>query len=345
MCGFHPHIPKQPSLEVAMVSYIVRRVFYAMIMIVLVSFVSFLIIKLPPGDFLTQKLAQLRARGDRSAEGQIETYRKRYNLDKPFIWQYSNWATNFLKGDFGESFEYERPVREMLGERVTMTIILGVASLVVVWMLAIPLGVFSAVKQYSVGDQIITTLSFVGLGMPGFLLALLVLYFAITKLNIEATGLFSTEYISAPWSWARVGDLMKHLWIPALISAITGVGGLTRIMRGQVLDTLGQPFVEAARARGLKNGTVIWKHAVRIAINPLIVILGSEAIPGIIGGGGLVSVVLNLPTIFPLFIASLQKLDMYMAGTCIVLITLLTLVGNLLADLVLAWVDPRIRLE
>lgn len=328
-----------------MVSYIIRRVFYALIMIVLVSFVSFLIIKLPPGDFLTQKLAQLRARGDRSAEGQIETYRKRYNLDKPFMWQYSNWAVNFLKGDFGESFEYERPVREMLGERVTMTIILGVASLVVVWMLAIPLGVFSAVKQYSVGDQIITTLSFVGLGMPGFLLALLVLYFAITKLDIEATGLFSTEYISAPWSWARVGDLMNHLWIPAIISAITGVGGLTRIMRGQVLDTLGQPFVEAARARGLKNGTVIWKHAVRIAINPLIVILGSEAIPGIIAGGGLVSVVLNLPTIFPLFIASLQKLDMYMAGTCIVLITLLTLVGNLLADLVLAWVDPRIRLE
>jgi peptide/nickel transport system permease protein len=328
-----------------MVSYIVRRVFYALIMIVLVSFVSFLIIKLPPGDFLTQKLAQLRARGDRSAESQIETYRKRYNLDKPFLWQYSNWAVNFLKGDFGESFEYERPVREMLGERVTMTIILGIASLVVVWILAIPLGVFSAVKQYSVGDQIITTLSFVGLGMPGFLLALLVLYFAITKLDIEATGLFSTQYISAPWSWARVGDLMNHLWIPAIISAITGVGGLTRIMRGQVLDTLGQPFVEAARARGLKNGTVIWKHAVRIAINPLIVILGSEAIPGIIAGGGLVSVVLNLPTIFPLFIASLQKLDMYMAGTCIVLITLLTLVGNLLADLVLAWVDPRIRLE
>ena len=328
-----------------MVSYIFRRVFYALIMIVLVSFVSFFIIKLPPGDFLTQKLAQLRARGDRSAEGQIETYRKRYNLDKPFMWQYTNWAVNFLKGDFGESFEYERPVREMLGERVTMTIILGIASLVVVWILAMPLGVFSAVKQYSVGDQIITTLSFVGLGMPGFLLALLVLYFAITKLDIEATGLFSQAYVNAPWSWARFVDLMNHLWIPAIISAITGVGGLTRIMRGQVLDTLGQPFVEAARARGLKNGTVIWKHAVRIAINPLIVILGSEAIPGIIGGGGLVSVVLNLPTIFPLFIASLQKLDMYMAGTCIVLITVLTLVGNLLADLLLAWVDPRIRLE
>ena len=328
-----------------MVNFIIRRILYSLIMLVLVSFVSFLIIKLPPGDFLTQKLAQLRARGDRSAEGQIETYRVRYNLDKPFMWQYTNWAWNFLHGDFGESFEYERPVREMLGERVTMTIILSLASLIVVWVLAIPLGVFSAVKQYSLGDQVITTLSFIGLGMPGFLLALLVLYFAITKLNIEATGLFSLEYIDAPWSLGRVGDLMNHLWIPAFISAVTGTGGLTRIMRGNLLDTLGQPFVEAARARGLKNGTVIWKHAVRIAINPLIVILGSEAIPGIITGGGLVSIVLNLPTITPLFVDSLRKLDMYMAGTCIVFITMLLLVGNLLADLALAWVDPRIRLE
>jgi peptide/nickel transport system permease protein len=328
-----------------MVNYIVRRLAYAAVMVVLVSFVSFVIIKLPPGDFLTQKLAQLQARGDRSAQEQIETYRKRFNLDKPFIWQYSTWAVNFLHGDFGLSFEYERPVREMLGDRMTMTIILGIATLLVSWLLAIPLGVFSAVKQYSLGDQIVTTMSFIGLGMPGFLLALHILYFAITKLNIEATGLFSKDFVDAPWSWARVGDLMKHLWIPALISAITGVGGLTRIMRGNLLDTLGQPFVEAARARGLTNGTVIWKHAVRIAINPLIVILGSEGIPGIIGGTGLVSVVLNLPTIFPLYIDSLRKLDMYMAGTCIVLVTFLTLVGNLLADLTLAWVDPRIRLE
>ena len=328
-----------------MVNFIIRRILYSIIMVVLVSFVSFVIIKLPPGDFLTQKLAQLRARGDRSAEGQIETYRVRYNLDKPFMWQYTNWAWNFLHGDFGESFEYERPVREMLGQRLTFTIILSLASLLVVWMLAIPLGVFSAVKQYSLGDQVITTISFVGLGMPGFLLALLVLYFAITKLNIEATGLFSQAYVDAPWSGGKVLDLINHLWIPAFISAVTGVGGLTRIMRGNLLDTLGQPFVEAARARGLKNGTVIWKHAVRIAINPLIVILGSEAIPGIITSGGLVSIVLNLPTITPLFVDSLRKLDMYMAGTCIVLITMLLLVGNLLADLALAWADPRIRLD
>jgi peptide/nickel transport system permease protein len=328
-----------------MATYILRRVVYAAIMVVLVSFVSFVIIELPPGDFLTQKIEQLRARGDRSAESRIEDYRIRYGLDQPFMVRYVNWAVNFVQGDFGESFEYERPVRDLLGQRVLFTVVLSLASLIVVWALAIPLGVFSAVKQYSLADQIITTISFIGLGMPGFLLALLVLYFAITVLNIEATGLFSQRYVDAPWSLGKVVDLLNHLWIPAFISAITGIGALTRIMRGNLLETLGQPFVEAARARGLANSTVIWKHAVRIAINPLIVILGSEAIPGIITGGGLVSIVLNLPTITPLFVDSLRKLDMYMAGTCIVFITLLLLAGNLLADLALAWADPRIRLD
>ena len=328
-----------------MLNYIVRRLMYAAILLVLISFVSFVIINLPPGDFLTQKIEQLRARGDRSAESRIDEYRIRYGLDQPFMTRYITWVTNFVQGDFGESFEYERPVRELLGQRVTFTIVLALATLIVVWVIAIPLGVYSAVKQYSIGDQIITTISFIGIGMPGFLLALLILYYAITVLNIEATGLFSQEYVNAPWSFGRVVDLLKHLWIPALISAVTGIGGLTRIMRGNLLDTLGQPFVEAARARGLKNRTVIWKHAVRIAINPLIVILGSEALPGILGGGGLVSIVLNLPTITPLFVDSLRKLDMYMAGTCIVLFSLLLLIGNLLSDLALAWVDPRIRLE
>ena len=194
-----------------MINYIIRRLAYALIMIVLISFVSFVIIKLPPGDFLTQKLAQLQARGDRSAQEQIETYRKRFNLDKPFVWQYTNWAVNFVRGDFGLSFEYEKPVRDMLGDRMTMTIILGIATLLVSWMIAIPLGVFSAVKQYSLGDQIVTTLSFIGLGMPGFLLALLILYYAITVLNIEATGLFSKDFVDAPWSFAKGLDLVKHL--------------------------------------------------------------------------------------------------------------------------------------
>lgn len=328
-----------------MLSYLIRRLAYAAVMVVLVSFVSFVIIELPPGDFLDQKLAQLRARGDRSAEARIEEYRIRYGLDQPFMTRYLNWIYHFVQGDFGESFEFERPVRDLMGERLTMTIILAVATLLVTWAIAIPLGVYSAVKQYSVGDQIITTISFIGLGMPGFLLALLVLYYAVVVLNQEISGLFSREYQDAPWSFGRVINLLEHLWIPALVSAVTGTGGLIRIMRGNLLDTLGQPFVEAARARGLKNSTVTWKHAVRIAINPLIVILGSEAFPNIIVGGALVSVVLNLPTIGPLFVESLRKLDMYMAGTSIVFFTMLLLIGNLISDLALAWVDPRIRLE
>lgn len=328
-----------------MLNYILRRLGYAVIMVVLVSFVSFVIIKLPPGDFLTQKMEQLRARGDRSAEARIEEYRIRYGLDRPFLEQYTGWATKFIRGDFGESFEYERPVKDLLGERLTMTVVLALATLIVTWVLAIPMGVYSAVKQYSIGDQLISIFSFIGLGMPGFLLALIILYFAIVVLNQEATGLFSREYIDAPWSIGRVIDLLKHLWIPALVSAVTGTGGLVRIMRGNLLDTLGQPFIEAARARGLKNSTVIWKHAVRMAINPLIVILGSEAFPNIITGNALVSIVLNLPTIGPMFVESLRKLDMYMAGTCIVFFTMLLLIGNLAADLMLAWVDPRIRLE
>ena len=328
-----------------MLPYLVRRVGYALIMVVLVSFVSFVIIKLPPGDFLTQKLAQLQARGDRSAEAQVATLRARYGLDKPFLLQYTNWASHFLQGDFGMSFEYDRPVKDVLGERLPMTLILALATLLFTWAIGIPLGVYSAVRQYSLGDQVISTISFIGLGLPGFLLALLILYFAVRVLNADVIGLFSQYYVDNPaWNLGRVLDLLKHLWLPAVISAVTGTGGLIRIMRGNLLDTMGQPFVEAARARGLTNSAVIWKHAVRIAINPLIVILGSEAFPSIITGSALVSIVLNLPTIGPVFVESLRRLDMYMAGTCIVFFTVLLLFGNLMADLALAWVDPRIRL-
>jgi peptide/nickel transport system permease protein len=328
-----------------MVNYIIRRLGYALIMVILVSFVGFCIIKLPPGDFLTQKLIQLQARGDKSAEGQVAILRQRYGLDQPFLVQYWGWASKFVVGNFGDSMEYEKPVAQLLGERVWMTILLALATLAVTWAIGIPLGVYSAVRQYSIGDQIITIVSFIGLGMPGFLLALLILYFLVVIMGQQAGGLFSQQYVDAPWSIGRVGDLISHLWVPALISAITGTGGLIRIMRGNLLDTLGQPFVEAARARGLKTSTVHWKHAVRIAINPLIVILGSEAIPSIITGNALVSMVLNLPTIGPLYIDALKKLDMYLAGTCLVLFTLLLLLGNLFADLALAWADPRIRLE
>ncbi len=328
-----------------MLNYLLRRIGYALIMIVLVSFVSFVIIELPPGDYLTQKVEQLRARGDRSAEQQVESLRIRYGLDKPFLYRYTNWALNFLKGDFGQSFEFDKPISEILGARLGYTVVLALATTLVTWALAIPLGVYSAVKQYSLGDQIISVVSFIGLGMPGFLLALIILFFAVIVFDLEVVGLYSPAYRDAAWSVGKFVDLLKHLWLPALISAVTGIGGLVRIMRGNLLDTLGQPFVEAARARGLRNTTVTWKHAVRIAINPLITILGSDVFPAIIVGSSLVSIVLNLPTIGPVFIDSLRKLDMFMAGTCIVFLTVMLLVGNLVSDLLLAWIDPRIRLE
>lgn len=328
-----------------MISYISRRILYMLIMVILVSFVSFLIIELPPGDFLTQKLQELQARGDRSAATRIEEYRARYKLDEPLMDRYWNWISNFATGDFGESFEFERPVREIIGQRALMSALLATSSIAIVWCIAIPIGVYSATHQYSLGDQVITTLSFLGLGMPGFLLALLVLFFAMMVLRVEVGGLFSREFQNAPWSLARVWDLLKHLWIPALISSVTGAAGLVRIMRGNLLETLGQPFVEAARARGLKKRTVTWKHAVRVAINPLIVILMTEALPGIVAGDALVGTVLNLPTIGPLFVRALQVQDMFLAGTILIFIVLMTMIGALLGDLILVALDPRIRLE
>ena len=262
-----------------MLSYILRRLGYAAIMLVLVSFVSFLIIELPPGDFLTKKMQDLQARGDRSAELRIAEYRVRYGLDKPMMERYWIWASNFIKGDFGESFAFERPVTEILGNRIGFTVLMAVSVIVLQWAVAIPVGVYSATHQYSVGDQVITTVSFLGLGMPGFLLALLVMFFAMIVLEQEVSGLFSQEFKRAPWSIAKVIDLLKHLWIPALVGSLTGTAGLVRIMRGNLLETLGQPFVEAARARGLTEQQVTWKHAVRVAINPLIIILGLRRCP------------------------------------------------------------------
>lgn len=324
-----------------MAAYLVRRIGYSIILLILVSFVGFLIIDLPPGDFLTVKIAQLEARGDRSASQQVEALKERYGLDRPILERYWIWASRFAQGDFGESFKYERPVSELIRERLMLSVLLSLTALFVTWAIAIPVGVYAATHQYSKGDQVLSTVAFLGLGIPDFLLALIVLFVAAFVFNQDIGGLFSREYADAPWSLGKVWDLFKHLWIPAAIIAVTQTAGLMRIMRGNLLDVLGMPFVQAARARGLKEGTVIRKHAVRIAINPLITILGTS-LPVLIGGEALVSIVLNLPTMGPLFVDALKSQDMYMAGTSIVFFTFLLLLGNLLADIALALVDPRI---
>ena len=248
-------------------------------------------------------------------------------------------------GIWGFLLRTKRPVSELIGQRLALTLAISLTSLFITWSIAIPLGVYSAVHQYSLGDQIITVIAFIGLGIPGFLLALLVLYVAIIYLDQDVVGLYSQQYVDAAWSPGKVWDLLKHLWVPALIGAITGTAATIRIMRGNLLDTLGQPFVEAARARGLRSRRVVWKHGVRMAITPLIVILGTEAFPAILAGNILVETVLGLPTIGPLYIQALTTQDMYMAGAILMILVFMLLVGNLVTDLVLAWIDPRVRLE
>lgn len=327
-----------------MLSYLVRRLSYAIIMLVLISFVSFVIIQLPPGDYLTHKLADLQVRGDRSALDRIDEYRARYGLDEPFMYQYWNWVSNFVKGDFGKSFKYERPVADLLGERLMMTVVLTIATLAVTWIIAIPIGVYSATHQYSLGDQIFTTISFIGLGTPSFVLALIVLFIAVVILNQDVVGLFSR----IPGRRLELGQGGGSTQAPVgagFHRRLHRHGGLDSHHAGQPAGHPGATLRRGDHARGLKNRTVIWKHAVRIAINPLIVILGSEALPSIIGGNALMAVVLNLPTMGPMWVEALQHQDMYMAGTGIVFFTLFLLIGNLCADLALAWMDPRIRLE
>jgi peptide/nickel transport system permease protein len=327
-----------------MIAYIMRRILYSIVLLIGVSIIGFAVIQLPPGDYMTMYVAELRARGDKSAVMHVEELRARYGLDRPVYEQYWIWITHFVRGDFGRAFKYELSVREVIGQRLALTAALAVATMILTWVIAIPIGIYSATHQYSVGDQVFTTISFIGLGTPGFLLALILLFVSAFYFDQSIGGLFSPGFEDAPWSLAKFIDLLKHLWVPALITSVSGTAGLIRIMRANLLDTLGQPFVLAARAKGLKERVVILKHAVRIAINPLISILGMS-LPNIISGAAMVSIVLNLPTTGPLFVEALRYQDMYLAGTMLMFLTIMLVVGNLLADIALVWVDPRIRYD
>jgi peptide/nickel transport system permease protein len=327
-----------------MIAYLVRRVLYAIVMLVMVSIIGFLVIQLPPGDYLTVHLMELEARGDHSARMYIEELRARYGLDRSIYEQYWIWITHFVRGDFGRSFKYERSVKELIGQRLALPVALALTTMLFPWVIAIPIGIYSATHQYSLADQIFTTISFIGLGTPGFLLALVLLFVSAFYLHHSIGGLFSQEFRDAPWSLAKFIDLLKHLWIPALITSVSGTASLIRIMRGNLLDILGQPFILAARAKGLKERVVILKHAVRMAINPLVSIMGMS-LPNVISGAALVSIVLNLPTAGPLFLDALQAQDMFLAGTFLMFLTIMLVIGNFMADIALAWVDPRIRYD
>jgi peptide/nickel transport system permease protein len=328
-----------------MITYMIRRCLIAIPTLIAVSIISFIIIQLPPGDYLDQKIAQLeRQYGDSSSLARVSELRERYGLTKPMWERYVMWIGGFVRGDFGESFAYEKEVNELIWDRVGFTMLIAISSLLLTYIIAIPLGIYSATHQYKWSDNVLTFLSFVGMSLPAFLVALALMVFAFEAFGVPLFGLFSSHYEGEPWSMGKLVDLLKHLWIPVIVIGLNSTAGLMRIMRGNLLDVLGQPFVQTARAKGLKEWVVVTKHAVRIAINPLISILGMS-LPVILSGDAIVSVVLGLPTIGPLLLQSLLSEDVYLAGTLIMMYSLMLIAGNLLADIGLAWADPRIRYE
>ena len=328
-----------------MFGYIVRRVLLMIPTLFIISLIAFAVIQLPPGDFLTSYAAQLRAQGDSFDEAQINALRERYGLGQPFYVQYSKWITGILfRGDWGQSFEWKKPVKDLIWERLALTATLSFMSLIVSWFVAIPIGVYSATHQYSILDYVMSFISFVGLGTPGFMIALIILWFASTQLNMSVGGLFSEEFIQEPWSLAKIWDLLKHLWIPVLILALNGTAGSIRLTRANLLDELNKPYVETARAKGLTESKVIWKYPVRVALNPFFSTVG-WALAQLISGAVLIAVVLSLQTTGPLLLRALTSQDMYLAGSFILLLSTLTVIGTLISDIMLAWADPRIRLE
>ena len=329
-----------------MINYIIRRILIAIPTLWLISVISFVIIQLPPGDYLDQKIAELEQRyGTASSMAQADQLRKRYGLDQPIHKQYIKWVSGFVRGDFGESFRYDKEVNTLIWDRLGFTLMLSVGALLFIYLTAIPLGIYSATHKYGTADNVLTFLAFFGMSLPGFLIALAVIVFVYKVFGMPLFGLFSPYYQNMTgWSLGKLGDMLQHLWVPIVVVALNGTAGLMRVMRGNLLDVLGEPFVRTARAKGLKENVVIVKHAARIAINPLISILGMS-LPEILSGTTIVSIVLGLPTVGPLLFQALQDQDMFLAGTLIVFMSLLLIVGNLLADIALAWADPRIRYE
>ncbi|MDE0229560.1 MAG: ABC transporter permease, partial [Spirochaetaceae bacterium] len=301
-------------------------------------------IQLPPGDFVTAYVQELEGMGDVVSADEEEQLRDMFGLNQPFLVQYFKWMLRMAGGDFGFSMEYRRPVAEVIGDRLWLTVVVAAAAVVFVWVVALPIGIFSANRQYSFADYLFTFLGFIGLAIPNFLLALVLMYFAFRYFNVNVTGLFSPEYVTAPWSLAKVVDMLGHLWVPALVLGTAGTATLIRIMRANLLDELRKPYVVSARARGMKESRLIVKYPVRVALNPFASTIG-YILPFIVSGSIIVSVVLSLPTVGPLLLRALLSQDMFLAGTIILLIGAMTVVGTLISDILLMLIDPRIRFE
>ncbi|MFN7191922.1 MAG: ABC transporter permease [Rhodospirillales bacterium] len=328
-----------------MLRFIVSRLLWMIPSLVALSFLSFVLIELPPGDYVTTYIATLAASNEIVDQNTAADLRARFGLDQPMIVQYFKWIVGIVtEGNFGLSFEWQQPVSELIWERMSLTLLLTVSTLLLTWGLALPIGVFSAVKKYSVGDYVATFLSFLGLAIPSFLLALVLMYVAAVKFGQDVGGLFSEPYVAAPWSFGKVFDLLSHLWVPVVILAVSGTASLIRVMRANMLDELNKPYVTTARAKGLSEFALLVKYPLRVALNPFISTI-AWLLPNLVSGSVIVAIVLSLPTAGPMLLQSLMSQDMYLAGAFVLLICALTLLGSLVSDILLALVDPRIRLE
>ena len=325
-----------------MLRFMARRLALMVPTLLAISILSFVIIQLPPGDFLTSYVAQLASQGEFANDDEIDALRARYGLEEPFITQYLKWFGGFLRGDMGRSLQWSKPVRALIADRLPWSFLISFVSFIFVWVVGLPIGVYSATHKYSLGDYFFTLVGFFGLATPNFLFALIMLWVYFNATGNVMVGLFSPEFIMAGWSFAKLIDLLKHLWIPAIIVGTAGTAGLIRVMRANLLDELEKPYVMVARAKGLSERKILFKYPFRIAINPAISTIG-WVLPGLVSGELLTSVVLGTPTIAPIFVSSLLNQDMFLAGSVVMILSTLTVIGTLISDFLLAWVDPRIR--
>ncbi|WP_380058785.1 ABC transporter permease (plasmid) [Falsihalocynthiibacter sp. SS001] len=325
-----------------MARFILFRVLSMIPALLAISVLTFIVIQLPPGDFVSTLAAQAAETGNTMEQATLDTLRERYGIGDSVVEQYFRWIGGIVQGDFGYSFEWNQPVSQLVWERMAMTSLVAVLTLLFVWSVALPVGVYSAVNKYSIGDYVATLFGFIGMATPNFLLAIVLMYFATIHMGQSVGGLFSPEYVDAPWSFARLWDFLSHVWIPVIVLGTAGTAALIRVMRANLLDELGKPYVEAARARGVPERKLIAKYPVRVAINPFISTVG-WVLPTLISGELIVSTVLNLPTAGPLLLQALKSQDMYLAGAFLLMTGALVLIGTLLSDILLAVIDPRIQ--
>ncbi len=314
------------------------------LILLLVSVVAFIIIQLPPGDYLTSYIIQLKQSGQEVDKSQLAALKEQYGLDQPIYVQYFKWVRGMLHGDFGRSFQWNKPVSELIGERLMLTVVISLITFVFTYAVAIPIGIYSATHQYSKGDYIFTVFGFAGLATPNFLFALVLMFMVYKYLGLSVGGLFSSQYQLAPWTLAKVVDMIKHLPIPIFVIGTAGTAGLIRVMRGCLLDELKKQYVITARAKGVSERTLLFKYPVRLAINPIISTIG-WVLPGIVSGETITAIVLSLPTTGPLLFRALLSQDMYLAGSMIMLLVFLMVIGTFISDILLVWIDPRISYE